>query len=150
MGEFWFVTGIDDVLSKLPAEWLDLGLASGAGAHANDGLRFESGANGVSLRVGSVCRQLFDVYHRTVATAVNELEATDPLEWRACNRQRSISASRTPSPSTLESSHRAKRSRLSHRGSASRDDGARHPLTVDWAGLRPQQDKRALPVIVRR
>ena len=70
VGEFWFVAGIDDVLSKLPAEWLDLGLAGGAGVHANDGLRFETGPNGVSLRVGPVCRQLFEVYHRTVATAV--------------------------------------------------------------------------------
>ena len=70
VGEFWFLVGIDDVLSKLPAQWVDLGLASGEGSYANDGMRFETGPNGVSLRVGSVCRQLFEVYHRTVAAAV--------------------------------------------------------------------------------
>ena len=70
VGEFWFLVGIDDVLSKLPAQWVDLGLASGEGSYVNDGMRFETGPNGVSLRVGSVCRQLFEVYHRTVAAAV--------------------------------------------------------------------------------
>ena len=70
VGEFWFLAGIDDVLSKLPEQWVDLGLASGEGSHAHEGLRFETGPNGVSLRVGPVCRQLFEVYHRTVAAAV--------------------------------------------------------------------------------
>jgi chloramphenicol 3-O-phosphotransferase len=28
-GEFWLLMGIDDFLSKVPAEWLDLGLATG-------------------------------------------------------------------------------------------------------------------------
>ena len=70
VGEFWFLVGIDDVLSKLPAQWVDLGLASGEGPYANEGMRFETTENGVRLRVGSVCRQLFEVYHRTVAAAV--------------------------------------------------------------------------------
>ena len=70
VGEFWFLVGIDDVLSKMPEQWVDLGLAGGEGPHANDGMRFEPGPNGVSLRVGAVCRKLFEVYHRTVVAAV--------------------------------------------------------------------------------
>jgi chloramphenicol 3-O-phosphotransferase len=70
VGEFWFLVGIDDVLSKLPAQWVDLGLEAGEGSHANDGMRFEAGPSGVTLRVGSVGRKLLEVYHRTVAAAV--------------------------------------------------------------------------------
>ena len=69
-GEFWLLVGIDDVLSKLPAQWLDLGLEEGTGVKSGEGMRFESTGDGLRLRIGSVCRQLLDVYHRSVATAV--------------------------------------------------------------------------------
>ena len=69
-GEFWLLVGIDDVLSKLPVEWLDLGYPQGPGDHAHEGLWFERTGDGVRLRVGTVCRQLLDLYHRSVADAV--------------------------------------------------------------------------------
>ena len=69
MGDFWLLIGIDDVLSKLPADWLDLGLPTGPGLHAADGLWFESTAAGPALRVGQLCRRLLWVYRSTVAAA---------------------------------------------------------------------------------
>ena len=71
VGDYWLILGIDDVLSKLPIPWLDLGLAAGPGAFAADGLAFDRGPDGVvGLHVGSVCRRLLELYHRTVAVAV--------------------------------------------------------------------------------
>jgi chloramphenicol 3-O phosphotransferase len=69
-GEFWLLIGIDDFLSKLPVEWLDLGLAAGPGPQARDGLRFEMSVNGRELRVGASCRRLLHAYHHAVAAAV--------------------------------------------------------------------------------
>jgi chloramphenicol 3-O phosphotransferase len=71
VGDFWLLVGIDDVLSKLSAEWLDLGLSTGRGRHAADGLWFESTPAGPALRVGSLCRQLLHIYRSTVAAAAH-------------------------------------------------------------------------------
>ena len=69
-GDYWLLLGIDDVLSKLPVEWLDLGLAAGCGAWSADGLGFEPTADGPRLRVGAVARAIIEAYHRWVADAV--------------------------------------------------------------------------------
>jgi chloramphenicol 3-O phosphotransferase len=69
-GDFWLLIGIDDALSKLPSQWVDMDLATGPGEHADDGLWFEQTANGRRLRVGPICRQLIDVYHQWVSAAV--------------------------------------------------------------------------------
>ena len=71
VGDFWLLIGIDDVLSKLPAEWLDLGLPSGRGEHAVDGLWFEATPTGPALRIGRLCRQLLRIYRSTVAAAAH-------------------------------------------------------------------------------
>ena len=71
VGDFWLLIGIDDVLSKLPAEWLDLGLPTGRGRHAADGLWFEATPAGPALRVGRLCRQLLHIYRSTVAAAAH-------------------------------------------------------------------------------
>ena len=68
-GEFWLLIGIDDFLSKMPAAWLDLGLATGPGTHARDGLRFETTPTGLQLRVGATCRRLLHAYHHAAAAA---------------------------------------------------------------------------------
>ena len=70
VGDFWLLMGIDDVLSKLPAAWLDLGYPTGPGPQSRDGLWFETEENGVRLHVGVICRKILDVYHRVVADAV--------------------------------------------------------------------------------
>jgi chloramphenicol 3-O phosphotransferase len=70
VGDFWLLVGIDDALSKLPAQWVDLGLASGPGSHADQGLFFERVERGLRLRVGPLGRQLIDVYHQWVSVAV--------------------------------------------------------------------------------
>ena len=68
-GEFWLLIGIDDFLSKMPAAWLDLGLATGPGAHAQDGLRFETTSAGLQLKIGATCRRLLHAYHQAAAAA---------------------------------------------------------------------------------
>ena len=68
-GEFWLLIGIDDFLSKMPAAWLDLGLATGPGAHAQDGLRFETTSTGLQLKIGATCRRLLHAYHQAAAAA---------------------------------------------------------------------------------
>jgi chloramphenicol 3-O phosphotransferase len=70
LGELWLLIGIDDAISKLPAAWQDLGWITGRGAHARDGMWFESTPQGTRLRLGPVAHQLFDLYHRAVAMAV--------------------------------------------------------------------------------
>jgi chloramphenicol 3-O phosphotransferase len=70
VGELWVVFGIDDVLSKLPTQWLDLADSTGPGSRAHEGLWFEGTASGQRLRVGPECRKVLDVYHRSVADAV--------------------------------------------------------------------------------
>ena len=69
-GEFWLLMGIDDYVSKLPLSWWDAGLPGGPGAHAKDGLRFETTGGGLQLVVGDTCRRLLRAYHRAVAAAV--------------------------------------------------------------------------------
>ena len=69
-GEFWLLIGIDDALSKLPYQWVDMGLPTGVGERASDGLWFEDTPDGRRLRVGALARQLIDAYHRWVAEAV--------------------------------------------------------------------------------
>jgi chloramphenicol 3-O phosphotransferase len=69
VGELWVLIGIDDVLSKLPLEWVDLGLTTGPGPFAAEGMSFATGPGGPTVRVGPTCRRLLELYHRTVATA---------------------------------------------------------------------------------
>jgi chloramphenicol 3-O phosphotransferase len=69
VGEFWLLIGIDDFLSKLPPAWLDLGLPTGPGKRAIEGLRFGTTPTGRELIVGETCRQLLHVYHHAVAAA---------------------------------------------------------------------------------
>ena len=69
-GDFWLLLGIDDVLSKIPVQWLDLGLADGTGHCADEGLAFEPTADGLRLRVGPLARRLMELYHRWVSDAV--------------------------------------------------------------------------------
>ena len=66
-GDFWLLTGIDDYLAKLPAEWHSAGRFRGA--FAADGIRFESSADGVTVAVGSVGRQLLRAYQAGVGAA---------------------------------------------------------------------------------
>jgi chloramphenicol 3-O phosphotransferase len=68
-GELWVLIGIDDYLSKLPVEWLDLGLPGGPGARASDGLGLRPAADGLVLHVGPVCRRLLRAYYGAVAVA---------------------------------------------------------------------------------
>jgi chloramphenicol 3-O phosphotransferase len=80
LGEFWLLIGIDDFLSKLPPEWLDLGLATGPGARAIEGLRFTTTPTGRALAVGETCRRLLHVYHRAVAAAARSgLDVVDDV-----------------------------------------------------------------------
>ena len=65
--DFWFLTGIDDFLAKLPMEWMSVGPPSGA--FAADGVRFESTAQGLDVRVGRVGRQLLRAYQTGVGAA---------------------------------------------------------------------------------
>jgi chloramphenicol 3-O phosphotransferase len=69
-GEFWLLIGIDDALSKLPSQWVDMGLATGPGECADGGLWFEQTSSGRRLRVGPLGRQLIDVYHQWVSASV--------------------------------------------------------------------------------
>ena len=68
-GEFWMLLGIDDVLSKLTAEWYDVGLESGVGARAEEGLFFVRDGLTQRLGVGVLLRRLLVIYHDWVATA---------------------------------------------------------------------------------
>jgi chloramphenicol 3-O phosphotransferase len=69
-GEFWMLIGIDDFLSKLPVEWLDLGLVHGPGQFAAEGMRLEQTPDGPVLHMGSVCRDLLRSYRAAVSVAV--------------------------------------------------------------------------------
>jgi chloramphenicol 3-O phosphotransferase len=66
-GDFWFLTGIDDFLAKLPIEWNRIGPHSGP--FAADGVRFETTQEGLEVRVGSVGRRLFRAYQTGVGAA---------------------------------------------------------------------------------
>jgi chloramphenicol 3-O phosphotransferase len=67
VGDFWLVTGIDDYLAKLPAEWRSAG--GRGGPYAADGIRFENADGEVRVRVGSVGRQMLRAYQAGVAAA---------------------------------------------------------------------------------
>jgi chloramphenicol 3-O phosphotransferase len=67
VGDFWLVTAIDDVLAKLPADFREAG--SERGAFASDGVRFETTARGLEVRVGPRGRQLFGAYQAGAAAA---------------------------------------------------------------------------------
>jgi chloramphenicol 3-O phosphotransferase len=67
VGEFWLLTGIDDFLVKLPAEWKSAG--PDHGTFAADCIRFERTSDGVRVRVGRVGRQLLRAYQGGVAAA---------------------------------------------------------------------------------
>ena len=67
VGDFWLLTGIDDVLVKLPSEWRSAG--SDRGAFSADGVRFERTPGGVTVRVGRVGRRLLRAYQAGVAAA---------------------------------------------------------------------------------
>jgi chloramphenicol 3-O phosphotransferase len=69
-GDFWLLIGIDDALSKLPSQWVDLGLLTGPGEYADGGLWFEQTPSGRRLRVGELGRELIDLYHQWVSVAV--------------------------------------------------------------------------------
>jgi chloramphenicol 3-O phosphotransferase len=64
-GDFWFVTGIDDFLAKLPPEWHRIG--DHHGRYADDGFIFEATPAGVEIRLGPVGQRLSHAYHETVA-----------------------------------------------------------------------------------
>ena len=80
-GELWLLMGIDDYLSKLPAQWLDLGLAGGRGRWASDGLSFVHTPSGTALRVGSVCRAILRAYQGSVGAAVR----SDRCQQQSCS-----------------------------------------------------------------
>jgi chloramphenicol 3-O phosphotransferase len=67
VGDFWLVTGIDDYLAKLPAEWRSAG--GSGGPYAADGIRFEDAEGEVRVSVGSVGRLLLRAYQAGVAAA---------------------------------------------------------------------------------
>lgn len=69
-GDYWMLIGIDDVFSKLPVQWSDLGLITGPGDFAEQGFWFEQTPGGQRLGVGSLGRQLIDVYHQWVSVSV--------------------------------------------------------------------------------
>ena len=60
-----------DVLSKLPAEWLDLGLPSGQRRARRRRSLVEATPAGPALRVGRLCRRLLHIYRSTVAAAAH-------------------------------------------------------------------------------
>jgi len=61
--------GIDDALSKIPAEWKSAG--PDRGPFAADGIRFEVAREGPGVRVGSVGRQMLRAYQAGVAAAAH-------------------------------------------------------------------------------
>jgi len=67
VGDLWLLTAIDDALAKLPADWQAAG--SERGAFASAGVRFETTADGLEVRVGPVGRQLFRAYQAGAAAA---------------------------------------------------------------------------------
>jgi len=66
-GEFWFLTGIDDFLAKLPSEWFSV--SSERGPYAADGVRFERTYRGLEVRVGRTGRDLIRAYQSGVTAA---------------------------------------------------------------------------------
>jgi chloramphenicol 3-O phosphotransferase len=92
VGEFWLLVGIDDVLSKLTVQWVDLGYPDGPGRHAADGLRFVPTPSGLRLEVGQVCRRLLHTYHVAAAEGVRSgldvivddviIDAATAQDWR--------------------------------------------------------------------
>ena len=56
VGDFWLLTGIDDYLARLPAQWQSIG--SYQGALAEQGVRFETSRDGLVVSVGHLGRRL--------------------------------------------------------------------------------------------
>jgi chloramphenicol 3-O phosphotransferase len=61
--------GIDDVLSKIPAEWKSAG--PDRGPFATDGIQFEMTTEGPGVRVGKLGRQALRAYQAGVAAAAH-------------------------------------------------------------------------------
>jgi chloramphenicol 3-O phosphotransferase len=70
LGDCWLVVALDDYIGKLPNEWF---FGDGHdGPFSVDGLRFESSAAGLEVRVGELGRRLFAAYRRTAALLARE------------------------------------------------------------------------------
>jgi chloramphenicol 3-O phosphotransferase len=69
VGDFWLLLGIDDVLSKIPAEWKSAG--PDRGPFAADGIRFDMTGGEPGVRVGRVGRQVLRAYQAAVAAAAH-------------------------------------------------------------------------------
>jgi chloramphenicol 3-O phosphotransferase len=67
-GDFWLLTGIDDFLAKLPTEWWK-SAGRDPGPFAGDGIRFETSAEGITVSVGTLGRQLLRAYQAFVRAA---------------------------------------------------------------------------------
>jgi chloramphenicol 3-O phosphotransferase len=80
--EFWFRSGVDDVLARLSFPWLDVGWPSGAGAHADHGLRIANRAGRTVIEVGPMLRALLHTYQDGVAA--NARRGVDMLVDEAC------------------------------------------------------------------
>jgi chloramphenicol 3-O phosphotransferase len=68
-GDFWLLIGIDDVLSKIPSEWMSAG--SNRGPFATEGVRFEMTQEGPVVRVGTVGRRMLRAYQAGVAASAH-------------------------------------------------------------------------------
>jgi chloramphenicol 3-O phosphotransferase len=66
-GRCWIILGIDDFLGKLPAPWVRY---LDAGAHADEGVRFDRVGDDIVFRAGPVGRALLVGYRRSVAAVV--------------------------------------------------------------------------------
>ena len=66
-GEFWFHAGLDDVLAKVSHPWIDVGWSVGPGPHAAHGMMIVDTADGPSVRIGPLLRQLIEWYQDGVA-----------------------------------------------------------------------------------
>jgi chloramphenicol 3-O phosphotransferase len=66
-GEFWFRSGIDDVLSKLTHPWLDVGWPGPPGQWAADGMRIVTSGDDPRVEVGATLRSLLEIYQDGVA-----------------------------------------------------------------------------------
>jgi chloramphenicol 3-O phosphotransferase len=67
--DFWLAAGIDDVLTRLSFQYVDVGWPSGPGDRADDGLRIVTGESGARLQVGPLLRRLLRHYQEGVARA---------------------------------------------------------------------------------
>jgi len=68
-GELWLLLGVDDVLSRLPAPWVDVGWPSGPGRFAAEGMRIERTRDRSVIHVGPTLRTLLRLHQVGVARA---------------------------------------------------------------------------------